>query len=332
MKTTFFQESVLPSRHQNKFIIKDHDTILKGSTGTLSCKCTKNNSKSTTFKAKKNIKIKDLKDTPKNNRKISDYFKSKAAHEKNEDQKEKHSSEISIVANINVKIDVKLPKSSVVVKQHATSTRDHKGTQISVTECYSKKKKTEINKGLDATTDTCKNFSDLVEEEHEISSSEEKQAEVSKPIEKIQTELINFLPPRSNSSHQLTQNLRKSNVSNAKPTEATSGFESQSPIKTTCPKYKFIYGTTFVVDAFNYGYIDQITHYFLTHFHSKEYMGLSENFNRPIVLSSITAKYVKKFCKIDSKYIILLDSDKTIKINGITITAIDANQYVCVFF
>lgn len=54
------------------------------------------------------------------------------------------------------------------------------------------------------------------------------------------------------------------------------------------PPYKVITGTTFAVDAFQYGEINGITDYFLTHFHAGQHNGLERTFNKPLYVSKIT--------------------------------------------
>lgn len=126
------------------------------------------------------------------------------------------------------------------------------------------------------------------------------------------------------------------NKSQKKTSKAKKPAKVKSPPKTpkkrttgrkiTCPSYKLINGTSFAVDAFRFGEIPGITHYFLTHFHSDHYVGLKKDFAHPIYMSTVTANLVRAVIKVDEKYICPIELQETIVVDSIEITALDANQ------
>ena len=94
----------------------------------------------------------------------------------------------------------------------------------------------------------------------------------------------------------------------------------------TCPFYKKIPDTSFAVDAFNYGQVPGITHYFLSHFHYDHYGGMTKSWNLPVICSSITAKLIALKIRMDQKHIQVLPMNQPQIINGIEVTCLDANH------
>ncbi|CAG8461808.1 4399_t:CDS:2, partial [Acaulospora morrowiae] len=88
-------------------------------------------------------------------------------------------------------------------------------------------------------------------------------------------------------------------------------------------------GTSITVDAFKYGKIPDCTAYFLSHFHSDHYCGLSSKWSHgPIYCSAVTANLVVQQLRVNDRYIKRLPLNEEIEIEGtdINVTLIDANH------
>ncbi|PVU90138.1 hypothetical protein BB559_004776 [Furculomyces boomerangus] len=94
-----------------------------------------------------------------------------------------------------------------------------------------------------------------------------------------------------------------------------------------CPEYKLMPGTSFSVDAFRYGKIPNCTGYFLTHFHSDHYGGLTSKFDSGMIYcSQITGNLIIENLKVNPKYVCKLPLNWPVLIENTIVTLIDANH------
>lgn len=96
--------------------------------------------------------------------------------------------------------------------------------------------------------------------------------------------------------------------------------------KPIAPKYKIIEGSLFAVDAFRYGEISHVEHYFLSHFHADHYIGLRKKFSHTIYLSEITAKLVRAFIGVSEEYLTIVHVNVPFYINDVRIIPLNANH------
>lgn len=98
----------------------------------------------------------------------------------------------------------------------------------------------------------------------------------------------------------------------------------------TCPFYKIMPGFFICVDAFRYGAVEGCRAYFLSHFHSDHYVGLTSHWSHgPIYCSKVTGSLVKSQLKVAEQYVIELEFEKKVPVpgtEGVTVTMIPANH------
>jgi DNA cross-link repair 1A protein len=98
----------------------------------------------------------------------------------------------------------------------------------------------------------------------------------------------------------------------------------------TCPFYKILPGFSICVDAFRYGAVQGCNAYFLSHFHSDHYIGLSKSWcHGPIFCSRPTANLVRQQLRVDPKWVVDLEFESTFEVpgtGGVQVTMLHANH------
>ncbi|CAL0313418.1 unnamed protein product [Lupinus luteus] len=86
-------------------------------------------------------------------------------------------------------------------------------------------------------------------------------------------------------------------------------------------------GTSFTVDAFQYGCVEGCSAYFLSHFHSDHYGGLSKKWSDgPIYCSPLTSCLVQMCLSVNPLYICPLEFNMEHLIDGVKVTLLEANH------
>ncbi|KAJ3219731.1 DNA cross-link repair 1A protein, partial [Clydaea vesicula] len=154
-------------------------------------------------------------------------------------------------------------------------------------------------------------------------------------ITKFENELI-----RNNNADSLDEivindkviTLTPSYNASYKKTDETSAEEKIEDVQPSnkrkpIPLYKFMPDTNFTVDCFNYGKILNCSGYFLTHFHSDHYGGISSRFESgQIYCSSITANLLISSLRVKPEFITRVPMNQVTMIEDCLVTFIDANH------
>lgn len=100
--------------------------------------------------------------------------------------------------------------------------------------------------------------------------------------------------------------------------------------KRVCPFYKIMPGFYICVDAFRYGAVQGCNAYFLSHFHSDHYIGLTSTWcHGPIYCSKATGNLVKQQLRVDPQWVVTLDFEEKVEVpdtQGVSVTMISANH------
>ncbi|KAB5560947.1 hypothetical protein DKX38_005904 [Salix brachista] len=98
------------------------------------------------------------------------------------------------------------------------------------------------------------------------------------------------------------------------------------PLPPSLPPSKLIPKTRFLIDGFRFS-SPSITAYFLSHFHSDHYTGLSSHWYQGIIFCSpITASLVTSILNVPECFVFSLPLNRAVDIDGVEVTLVDANH------
>lgn len=104
-------------------------------------------------------------------------------------------------------------------------------------------------------------------------------------------------------------------------------WKSKDQATRSCPFYKKMPGTPFTVDAFKFGAVDGCKAYFLSHFHSDHYGGLTRSWcHGPIFCTPVTARLVAMCLGVDSQWLHPVKLGVTIVVEGVEVQFLEANH------
>lgn len=111
---------------------------------------------------------------------------------------------------------------------------------------------------------------------------------------------------------------------------AESSARGKPAAQRTCPFYKILPGFNICVDAFRYGAVEGCNAYFLSHFHSDHYIGLTSSWcHGPIYASTITARLCVQQLRVDPKWMVPIAFEEKVEVpgtDGVSVTMISANH------
>ncbi|RMZ78107.1 hypothetical protein DV737_g4062, partial [Chaetothyriales sp. CBS 132003] len=108
------------------------------------------------------------------------------------------------------------------------------------------------------------------------------------------------------------------------------GSRGKMAYQRTCPFYKIMPGFGICVDAFRYGKVEGQNAYFLSHFHSDHYIGLTSSWcHGPIYASRVTCNLMQQQLRVDPAWIVPLEFEQKVEVpntKGVFVTMIPANH------
>ncbi|KAJ0173120.1 hypothetical protein K1T71_011296 [Dendrolimus kikuchii] len=143
-------------------------------------------------------------------------------------------------------------------------------------------------------------------------------------------------PKKNNTEVQASLNTRNHSASSHSPRKNADSVHFSLPSRcqsnktSACqrivPHHKIVAGTHFAVDAFSYGEIPNVNHYFLTHFHSDHYSGLKKSFKKMLFCTKITSDLCVSRLGVNQKCIQIIKVNETVRVEEVEVTALEANH------
>ncbi|KFY90070.1 hypothetical protein V500_05315 [Pseudogymnoascus sp. VKM F-4518 (FW-2643)] len=136
--------------------------------------------------------------------------------------------------------------------------------------------------------------------------------------------------PSTSSAFSKLMSSKAEDVAWENAAAAETSAKGKPAYKRVCPFYKIMPGFYICVDAFRYGAVQGCNAYFLSHFHSDHYIGLTASWcHGPIYCSKVTGNLVKQQLKVDPKWVVTLDFEDIVEVpntHGVSVTMIPANH------